>query len=74
MPRLLCRICRYSQPMMAVVANVLTTYLHCRQGVSGAPFRVECPVFVREPGADDEWPSMRLRGRLPTRHQVIAAS
>jgi hypothetical protein len=28
------------------------------QGVVGAPYRVACPVFVREPGSDDEWPSV----------------
>jgi len=74
MPRILCRICRYATPMSARIAKVLTVYLHCTQGVVGAPYRAECPVFVREPGADDEWPNVRLRGRLPTRYPVIAAS
>jgi hypothetical protein len=74
MPRILCRICRYSQPMTARVANVLTVYLHCMQGVPGAPYRVACPVFMREPGADDEWPDVRLRGQLPTRYPIISTA
>ena len=49
-------------------------YLRCRQGVTGAPYRVECPVFVREPGADDEWSDVRRRGQLLTRYPMIAAS
>ena len=65
--RYLCRICGYAMPMTVRVAT-LTVYLHCMQGVPGAPYRVECPVFVREPGADDEWP--RLRGREPTRYAI----
>jgi hypothetical protein len=73
-PRFLCRICRFSQPMTAIVANVFTMYLHCMQGVPGAPYRTECLVFAREPGADDEWPHARLRGQLPTRYPVIVAS
>ena len=60
--------------MMAHVANVLTSYLHCTQGVPGAPYRVACSVFMREPGADDEWPNVRLRGAMPTRYPVIVAS
>lgn len=72
MPRFLCRICRYATPMTALVANVLTVYLHCRQGVPGAPYRVECARFVREPGADDEWPDVRLRGQVPTRYPIIS--
>ena len=39
-------------------------YLRCRQAVTGAPYRVECPVFVREPGADDLWRDVRLRGSV----------
>ena len=74
MPRFLCRICRYSQPLTARVANVLTMYLHCTQGVPGAPLRTECIVFVRESGADDEWPDVRMRGELPTRYLTITAS
>ena len=73
MPRLLCRICRYAVPMTAHIANKLTTYLHCTQGVPGAPFRTECLVFMREPGAEDEWPNMRLRGQMPTRYPIISA-
>jgi hypothetical protein len=53
--------------MSARVANVFLVYLHCRQGVPGAPLRTECTVFVREPGNHDEWPDIRLRGQLPTR-------
>jgi len=49
-------------------------YLHCMQGVPGAPYRVECSVFVREPGADDEWPNVHLRGAMPTRYPIISAS
>jgi hypothetical protein len=60
--------------MSARVANVLTAYLHCTQGVPDAPYRVECPVFVRELGADDEWPNVRMRGQMPTRYPVISAS
>ena len=72
MPRFLCRVCRYAHPMSAFVANVFTVYLHCRQGVPGAPYRTECMLFVREPGTDDEWPDVRLRGQLPTRdHRCI---
>ena len=74
MPRFLCRICRYTMPMSARVANVLTAYLHCTQGVPDAPYRVQCPVFVRELGADDEWPNVRMRGQMPTRYPVISAS
>jgi hypothetical protein len=66
-------ICHYSQPMSARIANVLTMYLHCTQGVPGAPMCTECMVFVREPCADDEWPSGRLRGHLPTRYPIISA-
>ena len=36
--------------MTARIANLLTMYLHCRQGVPGAPYRTECMVLVREPG------------------------
>jgi hypothetical protein len=74
MPRFLCRVCRYAMPMRARVANVLVVYLHCLQGVPGAPYRVECPVFVREPGADDQWPDVRLRSQLPTRYPIISAA
>lgn len=41
MPRFLCRICRHAQPTSAIVANVLTVYLHCTQGVPGAPYRTK---------------------------------
>jgi hypothetical protein len=64
MPYILCAICRYARRMIARVAGMTTMYQQCTHGVSGAPYRTECPVFVRE-GADDEWPSVRLRGRLP---------
>ena len=74
MPRFLCSICRYEHPMSARIADLLTTYLHCRQGVPGAPYRVECPVFQREPGADDVWPDLSLRGQLPTQYPIIAAT
>jgi hypothetical protein len=74
MPRFLCRICSYAVPMTARVANVRVVYLHCTQGVPGAPYRVECRVFVREPGADDEWADVRLRGQMPTRYPIIAAA
>ena len=53
---------------------MLTVYLHCAQGVTGAPYREECPIYVREPGADDEWPNVRLRGLLPTCYRIISAS
>jgi hypothetical protein len=47
-------------------------YPHCTQGVPGAPFRVECMVFMRAPGADDEWwPNVRLRGQVPTQYGII---
>ncbi len=39
MPRILCRICAHAMLMTARVANVMTTYLHCWQGVPGAPYR-----------------------------------
>lgn len=58
--------------MMARVANVVTVYLSCTQGVPGAPRRIACPVFEREPGADDDWP--RARGVFPTRYPVLSAS
>ena len=74
MPRFLCRICRYTTPMSARVVNVFTVYLHCMQGVPGAPYRTECPVFVREPGADDEWPDVQLRGQMGTRYPIITAA
>jgi len=54
--------------MTARITNALTVYLHCTQGVPGALYRVACPVFMREPAADDEWPSVRLRSRPPTRY------
>ena len=72
MKRYLCAICRYTMPMTVRVAKVLTVYLHCMQRVPGAPYRTACPVFMREPGADDEWP--RVHGREPTRYAIIAAS
>jgi hypothetical protein len=72
-PRIVCRICRYAVPMTARIANLLTMYLHCTQGVPGAPLRTECMMFMREPGADDEWPSIRLRGQMPTRYPITAA-
>jgi hypothetical protein len=74
MTRILCRICRFGEPMTALVANVWTTCLHWRQGVPGAPLPTECMVFMREPGADDEWPFVRLRGQMPTRYAIIVAS
>lgn len=74
MPRILCGVCRYTVPMTASVAGVTRTYQHCMQGVRGAPYRVARPVFVRETGADDEWPSVRLRGSLPTRYPMIVAT
>ena len=74
MPRFICRICRYSQPMTARVANLMTMYLHCMQGVPGAPYRTECIVFVREPGADDVWPDVRMRGQIRTRYPMIEAA
>jgi hypothetical protein len=74
MPRFLFRIRRYSTPMSAIVANVFTVYVHCTQGVPGAPYRTECLVFVREPDADDEWPDVRLRGQMPTRYPMIEAA
>jgi hypothetical protein len=52
--RPLCLSCRYCEPMTARVAGVLTSVLHCWQGVPGSPQRMECPVYRREPGADDE--------------------
>ena len=60
--------------MSALVANVFVVYLHCRQGVPGAPLRTECMLFVREQGADDEWPDVRLRGQLSTRCSIISAA
>ena len=60
--------------MSARIAKMLTVYLHCAQGVTGAPYREECPIYVREPGADDEWPNVRLRGLLPTCYRIISAS
>jgi hypothetical protein len=74
MPRFLCVVCRYSQPISAYVANVLTMYLHCMQGVPGAPYRTDCLAFVREPGADDVWPDVGLRGQMPTRYPIITAA
>jgi hypothetical protein len=73
-PRFLCGICRFSTPMSAFVANVFTVYLHCRQGVPGAPYRTVCMIFQREPGADDEWPNVRPRGQMPTRYPIISAA
>jgi hypothetical protein len=74
MPRFLCRICRYTMPMTARVANVLTVYLHCMQGVPGALYRVECTVFVREPGANDERPDVRMCGRTTMAYVAIDAA
>lgn len=36
-------------------------YLHCIKACR-APYRTECSVFVREPGADDVWLDVRMRG------------
>jgi hypothetical protein len=72
MPRFLCRICRADDG--ARREGALTVYLHCTQGVPGAPYRTDCLVYVREPGAHDEWPSIRPRGQLPTRYPVISAA
>ena len=74
MPRYLCQICHFATPLMGYVANVLRLYLHCTQGVRGAPYRIEGPIFLREQGADDEWPSVRLRGSLPTRYPIFEAT
>ena len=71
MPRFPCRL---AHPMSALVADVFVVYLHWRQAVPGAPHRVECMLFVREPGADDEWADVRLRGELPTRYSIISAA
>jgi hypothetical protein len=73
MPRFLCHISRFGTPLSCNVANVLMS-LHCTQGVPSAPYRVGCSVFVREPGANDEWPVVRPRGVMPTRYAVIAAT
>ena len=74
MPRYLCQICHFATPLMGYIANVLTLYLNCTQGVRWAPYRIECPVFMREPGPpDDEWPGVRLRGSSPTRYPMIEA-
>jgi len=73
MPRFLCCICRYTTPMTALVANVLTHYLHCMHGVPGAPYRTECMVLCasRAPTTSAD---VRLRGQMSTRYPVFTAS
>ena len=63
MPPILCRVCRYFVPLPAVVAGVRTVVYHCFQGVPRAGTRTRCPVFMREPGADEKEPFfLRIAG------------
>jgi hypothetical protein len=57
--RILCQFCHWSQPQLVQIAGVLTSHLHCRQGVPGAPQRESCRVFMRATTADDEEPARR---------------
>ncbi len=50
----LCPLCRWSASQLAIVAGAFVARLACRQGVPGAPLRTSCPVYQREPGADDD--------------------
>lgn len=60
--RALCPLCRWSASQFANVAGKFVVHLACRQGMPGAPLRLACSVFMREPGADDEF-RPRRRGR-----------
>lgn len=65
MARILCLICRFASPQYALLANIATVYLHCLQGVPGAPTRTACLRFEREPGADDDMLVLGVRLRYP---------
>jgi hypothetical protein len=65
MAQVLCLLCRFAMPQYARIANTLTVYLRCVQGVPGAPTRVDCSRFMREPGADDDAPVRPARLRYP---------
>ena len=53
-------LCLWSVQMLVRIAGLTDTHLHCTQGVPGAPLRYACPVFMREPGADDDVMPRRL--------------
>ena len=72
MPRFLCRVCRYAHPMSAFVANVFTVYLHCRQGVPGAPYRTECMLFAGNRAPMTNGPTCGCAGSC--RRAIIVAS
>jgi hypothetical protein len=59
--------------MVGYVANVLPLYIALHSRVRGAPYRTECPVFMREPRADDEWPFVRVRDQMPSPYPMIEA-
>lgn len=61
--------CRWPASPLANVAGEFVARLVCRQGVPGRPLRLECSVFVRRPGADDE-----SLPRRPGRWQVVGVS
>jgi hypothetical protein len=62
--RVLCLVCHYAAPQFARIGCALGFYLHWPQGVPGAGTRTACPLFMREPGADDDWPrQLQPRGR-----------
>ncbi len=65
----LCPFCRWSASQLAIVAGEFVARLACRQGVPGAPLRLACSVFMREPGADDE--AMPPR---PGRWQIVGVA
>ena len=65
----LCPLCRWSASQLAIVAGEFVARLACRQGVPGAPLRLACSVFMREPGADDE-----SRPRRPGRWQIAGVA
>ena len=66
----LCPLCHWLTPMPGRIAGVLTIYMHCMQGVPGAPLRERCLAFLREPGADDDRP----RRRPPGRWQIVGTA
>ena len=58
--------------MVAVYTHVnRCLYANARCRAMGAR---QCIVFVREPGADNCWPNVRLRGQLPTWYPLIEAA
>lgn len=86
MARILCRICAFGEFIAGRVAGQVVAVFRCPQGVPDAGNRTACPVFIREPGADDDEPAQRSaviyrfdfrrarRRQMPTRYPIIMAT